>query len=68
MEIVVEGVGSPKGIGAPAVPLTERDDKIGLPRNADMGHPRLSQLAGHTVLTYPATPPEAEGLMEQKGR
>ncbi|KAI4276395.1 MAG: hypothetical protein L6R38_005678 [Xanthoria sp. 2 TBL-2021] len=54
--------------GASTVPLTEKDDKIGLPRNANMEHPSLSQLAGHTVITYPGTPPETEGLMEQKGR
>ncbi|KAL9024837.1 MAG: hypothetical protein Q9196_006223 [Gyalolechia fulgens] len=53
--------------GASTVPLTKRNDKIGLPRNADMEHPRLSQLAGQTVIKYPGTPPEAEGLMEQKG-
>ncbi|KAI4269529.1 MAG: hypothetical protein L6R38_007434 [Xanthoria sp. 2 TBL-2021] len=41
--------------GASTVPLTERDDKIGLPWNADMEHPRLSQLAGHTVITYAST-------------
>ncbi|KAL8850033.1 MAG: hypothetical protein Q9198_011121 [Flavoplaca austrocitrina] len=54
--------------GASTVPLTEKDDKIGLPRNANMEHPRLSQLAGHTIITYPGSPPETEGLMEQKGR
>ncbi|KAL9026518.1 MAG: hypothetical protein Q9180_007472 [Flavoplaca navasiana] len=54
--------------GASTVPLTEKDDKIGLPRNANMEHPRLSQLAGHTVITYPGTPLETEGLLEQKGR
>lgn len=52
--------------GSSAVPLTAKDDKIGLPRNADIIHPRLSQVAGHAIVTDIGTP-ETEALMEQKG-
>ena len=55
--------------GTSSVPLIiGKDEKIGLPRNVDMAHPRLSQQATSKDMdsTLHQGTPEAERLMDQK--
>ena len=52
--------------GAASVPVTTKGDKIGVPRDVDPTHPRLSRAGGPSVTHY-QSPPEAESLMESKG-
>ncbi|KAL8824813.1 MAG: hypothetical protein Q9170_008033 [Blastenia crenularia] len=51
--------------GASSVPITRKDDKVGLPRNVDMKHPRLSKGTSNAVESNVGMP-EAEALIEQK--
>lgn len=51
--------------GAGSVPILLNSAKIGLPRNVNMAHPRLSHKAEQAGTTNPQAP-EEEALMDQK--
>ena len=50
--------------GADSVPVIWNNDKIGVPMNNDMAHPRLSR-ARNASISYDPRAPEAEGLMNK---
>ena len=52
--------------GADSVPLTRRDDVLGLPERVDAKHPRLGRLPRHSESGTDGTP-ENESLMGDKG-